>query len=55
MLTPLSWRALYLGTSVLTCAGGLSLTLLDGGGFVPSVAVWRVRRRVMLVVEAGQA
>jgi hypothetical protein len=55
MLVPLTWRPLYLGTSSLTFAGGLELRLMHGGGYVPSVAVWRLERRVLVVVEAGSA
>jgi len=58
MLVPLHIRPLYFGTLALTFArrAGVSLELLwlEGGGFVPSVVVWRVGRRVAHVLEAGQ-
>lgn len=58
MLVPLHWRQPYFGTLALTFASraGVELELqwLEGGGYVPSVAVWRVGRRVAAIAEAGQ-
>lgn len=58
MLVPLHWRQLYFGTLALTFASraGIELELrwIEGGGFVPSIAVWRLARRVAHVLEAAE-
>jgi len=53
-----TYRALYLGRSIfeLRVYGVLlSLEVSDGGGRVPTIAIWRIGRRTVAIIEAGPA
>lgn len=52
------YRPLYLGHSLVESRVGavrVALEVADGGGFMPSLGMWRIAGRVVHFVDAGEA
>ena len=53
-----TYRPLYLGHAVVERRVGavrVALEIADGGGFVPSIGIWRIAGRMVGFVDAGDA